>query len=145
MASYLAQRCLVRITFHSRNESATPSFTICNRNSICHWRIKQNLRKVIVKAMCVLYQFCAAAGQGRKRVSLQHYLSHPLSSCCLPACRPASVLCSSDFVRVELRDTITVIGLRKRVVFCGRVSTFILVPPTGTARHLQTCISIFTE
>jgi len=52
------------------------------------------------------------------------------------ACRPASVLCSSDFVRAELRDTITVIGLRKRVVFCGRVSTFILFPPTGTAEHL---------
>jgi len=89
-----------------------------------------NLRKVIFKAMCtvlVLGVSGSKGGEGDLYNIMSRTLFHPA------ACRPASVLCSSDFVRAELRDTITVIGLRKRVVFCGRVSTFVLFPPTGTA------------
>jgi hypothetical protein len=77
--------------------------------------------------------YCTISRRGRRDVLYNitsRTLFHPA------ACRPASVLCSSDFVRVELRYTITVIGLRRRVALCGRVSTSILVPPTGRARHL---------
>jgi hypothetical protein len=59
--------------------------------------------------------------------SLYNITAHTLFH--LPSSRPASVLCSSDLVTVELRDTITVIALSKGVVFYRPVSTFILAPP----------------
>lgn len=78
--------------------------------------------------MCIA-RLSRSSGEGRGG-SLYNITAHTLFH--LPSCRPASVLCSSDFVRVELRDTITVIELSKGVVFCGRVSTFTLAPPKGT-------------
>ena len=55
-----------------------------NKTRICHRRVKQNLRKVIFKGMCILYQFWASAVTREEKGIFTTLLLAP-SSILLPA------------------------------------------------------------